>query len=271
MNSILNGVPFSAFMLGRATLAQLPAPGGASSWCAAITAAGGSCSGVSGTNTVVGLSIAGRPGRLDPGRARSRSARSRSARSRSARFPVGSIDLVASRLAGIPVGSIPAATRGRGRRLTLPRRLDARGREVRGADQAGSAAETPRRRVPGRPRVERPDHGDRPAVRARVGRIPDRRLPALRRHRRRRALPPRVLAHLPRAVELRRARAPAGGLAVQARHDALALRHGDARHRREPDHHLALRRSLVRPARDAVCGGCRFATGRAHVRRARRD
>ncbi len=87
MNSILNGVPFSAFMLGRATLAQLPAPGGASSWCAAITAAGGSCAGVSGTNTVVGLSIAGRARRLDPGGLDPGRLDSGRARSRSARFP----------------------------------------------------------------------------------------------------------------------------------------------------------------------------------------
>ena len=111
MNSILNGVPFSAFMLGRATLAQLPAPGGASSWCAAITTAGGSCAGVSGTNTVVGLSIAGVPvGSIPVGSIPVGSIPVGSIPVGS--IPVGSIDLVASRLAGIPVGSIPAATRG---------------------------------------------------------------------------------------------------------------------------------------------------------------
>ena len=111
MNSILNGVPFSAFMLGRATLAQLPAPGGASSWCAAITAAGGSCAGVSGTNTVVGLSIAGVPvGSIPVGSIPVGSIPVGSIPVGS--IPVGSIDLVASRLAGIPVGSIPAGTRG---------------------------------------------------------------------------------------------------------------------------------------------------------------
>ena len=110
MESILRGVPFSAFLLGGATLAQVPAPGG-STWCAAITAAGGSCNGVSGTNTVVGLSIAGIPvGSIPVGSIPVGSIPVGSIPVGS--IPVGSIDLVASRLAGIPVGSIPTATRG---------------------------------------------------------------------------------------------------------------------------------------------------------------
>ena len=113
MNSILNGVPFSAFMLGRATLAQLPAPGGASTWCAAITAAGGSCSGVSGTNTVVGLSIAGRSGRLDPGGLDPGRARFPSARSRSARSPWAAST---SSRAGSPGSRSAASPRRRGAR-----------------------------------------------------------------------------------------------------------------------------------------------------------
>ena len=107
MHSILGGVPFAAFLLGRATLSQLPPPGGASSWCAAITAAGGSCSGVSGTNTVVGLSIASVPvGSIPVGSIPVGSIPVGSIPVGS--IPVGSIDLAASRLAAIPLGSIPA-------------------------------------------------------------------------------------------------------------------------------------------------------------------
>ena len=74
--SILSGVPLSAILLGGATLGQLPPPGGATDWCAAVTAAGG------GTPQRRQREHRPRPrdhrcpGRLDPGPARSRSARS---------------------------------------------------------------------------------------------------------------------------------------------------------------------------------------------------
>ena len=103
--SILAGVPFSAFLLGGATLDQLPPPD-AASWCDAITAAGGSCSGVdTSTNTVLGLSIASVPvGSIPVGSIPVGSIPVGSIPVGS--IPVGSIDLEASRLAGIPVGSI---------------------------------------------------------------------------------------------------------------------------------------------------------------------
>ena len=109
MSSILNGVPFSAFLLGRATLSQLPPPD-SSTWCGAITTAGGSCNGVTGSNTVVGLSIAGVPvGSIPVGSIPVGSIPVGSIPVGS--IPVGSIDLEASRLAGIPVGSISDANK----------------------------------------------------------------------------------------------------------------------------------------------------------------
>jgi ABC-type transport system substrate-binding protein/DNA-binding beta-propeller fold protein YncE len=109
MQSILAGVPFSAFLLGSATLNQLPPPD-AATWCAAIEAAGGSCAGVSGTNTVLGLSIAGAPvGSIPVGSIPVGSIPVGSIPVGS--IPVGSIDLEASRLAGVPVGSISNANK----------------------------------------------------------------------------------------------------------------------------------------------------------------
>jgi CSLREA domain-containing protein len=106
--SILAGVPFSAFLLGDAMLNELPPPD-ASTWCGAITEAGGSCTGVSGTNTVLGLSIAGIPvGSIPVGSIPVGSIPVGSIPVGS--IPVGSIDLEASRLASIPVGSIPVGS-----------------------------------------------------------------------------------------------------------------------------------------------------------------
>ena len=198
MNSILNGVPFSAL---HARPCDAGPAAGAGRRVVVVRRdhdRGRQLRGRERNEHGRRLVDRGRPGRLDPGR-----------------LDPGGLDpgrLDPGRLdprgqhrprrepaRRDPGRQHPRGDAGRGRRFTVPRRLDARGREGGGADQAGSAAETPRRRVPGRPRPERPDHGDRPAVRARVGRVPDRRLPALRRHRRRRALPPRLLAHVPRA------------------------------------------------------------------------
>jgi Tol biopolymer transport system component len=108
MQSILAGVPFSAFLLGSATLDQLPPPDGAADWCAAITTAGGTCPTMldTSTNTVLGLAIASVPvGSIPVGSIPVGSIPVGSIPVGS--IPVGSIDLEASRLAGIPVGSIP--------------------------------------------------------------------------------------------------------------------------------------------------------------------
>jgi hypothetical protein len=104
--SILAGAPFSAFLLGSATLNQLPPPD-AATWCEAVTEAGGTCPTNldTSTNTVLGLSIASVPvGSIPVGSIPVGSIPVGSIPVGS--IPVGSIDLEASRLAGIPVGSI---------------------------------------------------------------------------------------------------------------------------------------------------------------------
>jgi CSLREA domain-containing protein len=86
--TLLGGVPLAALLLGEKHLNQLPPPG-ASTWCAALVAAGGDCAGLSpSSNTVVGLAVAGAPvGSIPVGS-----------------IPVGSIG---GGIAGTPVGSIP--------------------------------------------------------------------------------------------------------------------------------------------------------------------
>jgi CSLREA domain-containing protein len=107
--SILSGVPLSALLLGGAPLSALPPPGGASTWCAAVTTAGGTCRNVGSTSTVVGLAITGVPvgsipvGSIPVG---SIPASTPVGSIPVGSIPVGSIDLDAAGLASFPVGSI---------------------------------------------------------------------------------------------------------------------------------------------------------------------
>jgi CSLREA domain-containing protein len=87
--SPLGSLTFPAILLGKATLSQIPPPG-ASSWCAALQNAGGSCAGLNtATNTVAGIGIAGAP---------------------IGSVPIGSVPIASVPIASVPIGSVPIAS-----------------------------------------------------------------------------------------------------------------------------------------------------------------
>jgi hypothetical protein len=68
--TLWGGVPIAAWLLGNATLGDLPVPGGYSSWGAALDASGGSSTNVTShenTVTVFGVAVAGQLGSTDIG------------------------------------------------------------------------------------------------------------------------------------------------------------------------------------------------------------
>ena len=230
MPSVFGGLTFPAILLGDATLSQIPPPG-ASSWCAAIQNAGGSCAGVNtATNTVAGIGIAGVP---------------------IASVPIGSVPIASVPIASVPIGSVPIASvdleaarlvrhppqrdhereLGRGLRADLVHYRDARrrGRADAVRDPAGCDALGARRHVRQR-HDQRHHHRDPPALRARLGVVPARRPAALRRHRRRGGLHPLVRPDVP-ARDVRGQRPAPDRVHHQARHHARALRLRDGRGR----------------------------------------
>ncbi len=87
-SSLLRGVKLASALLGNAKLSDIPAPGAAGSWIALLDASGGDSDGVTATNTVLGLDLAGRLGST----------------------PVGSIPVGSIPVGSIPVGSIPVGS-----------------------------------------------------------------------------------------------------------------------------------------------------------------
>ena len=106
-SSLLRNVKLASILLGNATLAQLPVPAGASTWAAALTAGGGSATGVDpATNTVLGVDIAGQLGSTPVGSVPVGSVPVGSVPVGS--VPVGSVDLLRTRLAAVLVSALGA-------------------------------------------------------------------------------------------------------------------------------------------------------------------
>jgi hypothetical protein len=116
--SLLGGTPLAAILLGDTTLDEIAPLSTATDWCNAVASVGASCGTLNidvGSNTLVGLSIAGLPVASIPvasigpvGSIPVASIEGGIAGTPVGSIPVASIEIGATRLASVPVASIPS-------------------------------------------------------------------------------------------------------------------------------------------------------------------
>jgi hypothetical protein len=141
--TLWGGVPLASFLLGNAPLAQLPVPGGFTSWAAALDASGGSSSGVDpATNTVFGVAAVGQLGHTDigsiPGGALANTALSApviSAGVPAREIPLRALAIASSRLASVQLSDI--GSRSSVVDCSLPASFDCTGKTLGQAASAG--------------------------------------------------------------------------------------------------------------------------------------